>query len=471
MVTRGGLALLGVTLQGGVRFLTSFLVGRLTSPASLAVVSSGISLANILSLTWPTSTGGAASRFIARARGEGGNPEAVARFLGVRSLQAIVVLGLSSIPLWVLIGGDVGQSWVIALLVAGYSGYAFARGVHFGAGQSSRQIKWDLVTSTLGVAGLLGMLLAGASPIYVLVPLGLAYLAYSCACWPWGARGEVNSDLRRELDSFVAWASLGTLASAGFVQFAMVTAVVVAGRHEAGMFAAAMALAAPAAMIANSLSMVLFPSMAEALGRGDHRGMENQLDRSTALLGVLVVAIFGVLVVGARPLVHIVWGHAYAPTAALIPALLVPGLLRSLAAPSQGAISTAGRGGVVYSSMASVAGFMIGATVWWKMPADWGVEGVALGYALGTAVIAVAIYVKAWRDHGQHWGRASVRWCGAILLMTGLNVLLQRAELPLAYDAALAVCFVAIWLVWVRYDALAAVRLLLRRSGSAPSEP
>lgn len=78
MVTRGGLALLGVTLQGGVRFLTSFLVGRLTSPATLAVVSGGISLANILSLTWPTSTGSAASRFIARARGEGGNPEAEA---------------------------------------------------------------------------------------------------------------------------------------------------------------------------------------------------------------------------------------------------------------------------------------------------------------------------------------------------------------------------------------------------------
>lgn len=467
MVKRGGMALVGVVLQGAVRFLASFLVGRLTSPASLAVVSSGMSLANILALTWPTSTGGAASRFIARARGEGGQggPDAIARHLGTRTLQSVAVLALLALPGWFLIGGTWREAPIIALLVAGYSGYAFTRGVHFGSGQANRQVKWDLLTSSLAITGVLTVLLLGASPIYVLLPLGGAYLIYTCACWPWKARGRVPRETRREIDGFVAWASLGTLASAGFVQFAMVAAVVIGGRSEAGMFAAAMALAAPAAMIANSLSMVLFPSMAEALGRGDRGSMEAQLNRSTALLGVLVVSIFGVLVVGARPLVHVVWGDAYAGTAALIPALLVPGLLRSLAAPSQGAISTASRGGVVYSSLASVLGFAVGGLIWFLMPRAWGVEGVALGYAVGTSVIAIAIYIKAWRDHHQAWWGSSARWVVSAMAMIGLNLLLQRLELPLVYDAAVAVCFVGCWAIWARDEALVVARLLLRKPG------
>lgn len=468
MAKRGALAFVGVALQGAVRFLSSFLVGRLTSPASLAVVSSGMSLANLFSLAWPTSTGAAASRFVARARGQGerGDPAAVAHFLGLRLIQSVVVLALAVAPAWVLLGGSWGEALIIAVLVAGYSGYAYTRGVHFGAGQADRQIKWDLLTSSIGVFGVVVVLVIGAPPILVLLALGSAYLLYTAACWPWSARGYVDRETRREIDAFVAWGSLGTLASAGFVQFAMITAVVVAGHGDAGLFAAAMTLAAPAAMVANSLSMVLFPSMAEAFGRGDRRSLEMQLDRSTRLLSVLLVCIFGLLVIGARPLVVIVWGQDYAGTAGLLPLLLVPGMLRSLAAPSQGAISTTTSEGIVFSSVASVVGFVVGGTLWLFMPSSWGVTGVAVGYALGTTLIALAIYVKAWRDQHQEWWGMSLRLALVTVGMSALSLVLGRLGLSMVYDVALALVFVAGWLLWVRTDAASALRLLSRRVSS-----
>lgn len=466
LARRGGLAFVGVALQGVVRFLSSFLVGRLTNPASLAVVSSGMSLANILSLVWPTSTGGAASRFVARARGEGdlGDPSAVARFLGLRTLQAVTVLAALAVPGWVLTGGSWTEAPIIAVLVAGYSGYAFTRGVHFGAGQASRQVKWDLLTSSVGIAGVLIVLLLGVRPIFVLLALAVAYLVYTLACWPWSATGSISRPLRREIDAFVAWGSLGTLASAGFVQFAMIMAVVVAGRAEAGQFAAAMTLAAPAAMVANSLSMVLFPSMAEALGRGDVRALEKQLDRSSRMLAVLVVCIFGVLVIGARPLVAIVWGDAYEEAAGLIPLLLVPGMLRSLAAPSQGAVSTSSSRGIMFASLASVFGFIMGATVWVVIPSSWGVMGIGMGYAIGTTVIAAALYVKAWRDHRQAWWGLTTRLVAATGSMTLISLSLTRLEFPVVYDVLIALVFVVGWLVVVRADARSVLGLVLRRT-------
>lgn len=470
MLKRGGLAFLGVVLQGLVRFLASFLVGRWTSPASLAVVSSGLSLANVLALTWPTSTGGAASRFVARARGEGerGDPEAVARFLGVRTLQAMGVLALAAIPSWILLGGSWADSFIIAALVVGYSGYAFTRGVHFGAGQATRQVKWDLLTSSCGIAGVVTILALDQSPILVLLSLAVAYGIYTLACWPWGVRGRLGRSLRRELDAFVAWASVGTLASAGLVQFAMLVAVAVAGHEEAGLFAAAMVLAAPAAMVANSMSTVLLPSMSEAFGKRDHERVDAQLDRSTRLFSVVVVCIFGFLVVGSRPLVGIVWGDQYSETAMLIPLLLVPGMLRSLAAPSQGAISTTSSRGVVFSSLASIAGLCAGSALWLVMPQKWGVMGVAVGFALGTTLIATSIFVKAWHDHRQRWLGLSFRVVLATLAMVVLNFALGQVQLPLVCDALVAVGFVCGWLIVVRADAYWVLEVVRRGTSVSP---
>lgn len=461
---RGGQALLSVVLQGGVRFLTSFLVGRFTNPANLALVSSGMSLANLLALAWPTTVGAAASRFIARSRGEGSDINAVANFMGIRTLQSSALLSLGAVPIWMLLGGSAAEGLIVAFLVTTFSCYSFTRGVHYGAGQTSRQLKWDVLTSSVSICGVLLVLLASLPSILVLGVLAFSYGAYALACWPWGARGSLARPTRREIDAFVAWGSLGTVASAGFAQFAMLVAVATAGRAEAGQFAAAMVLAAPAAMIANSLAQILFPTMAEAFGRGDRAAVDQQLDKSTRVLAAVMVLIFGVVVISARPLVQGLWGSHYSDAAMLIPLLLLPAMLRSVASPSQGAISIASRGGIAYSSLVSVVGSGFGAAVWTFMPDAWGVTGVAAGYALGTTLIAAAVYVRAWLRHQQGWTLLTTTLVAVTALIGATSWQLVYQSPPLAVDLALALSFAAGWCLLQRRQIAQMVKLVRKRS-------
>lgn len=444
MALRGLHALVGVVLQGGQRFLAVFLVGRMTNPATLAHVSSGLSVANVLALAWPATQGAGASRFIARARGEGSDANAVARFMSVRLIQVTSFLSLLAVPIWCLLGGGLLEGLLVAALMATYSIYTFTRGVHLGAGQSKRQLSWDLITSTASLVGVFVILQSSVPPIGVLGALACGYGVYSLACFPWRAKGAIGRDLRTEIDGFVAWGSLGTVASAGFVQFAMIVSVAVAGRGEAGQFAASMALAAPAAMVANSLASVLYPSMAEAFGRGDREHVRRQLDLATRTLIAVMVAIYGVLIVGARPVVEVVWGHQYADAATVIPFLLVPNMLRSIASASMTAVSSS-PGGIAFATKSSLSGFAVGVLIWGVAAQPWGVLGVGLGYAVGTTAIAAALYVRAWRELDQQWMKETV----TLVVVTGVMSLL--ALLQALWGAGpwtgvlLATVFAAVW--------------------------
>src|SRR3954469_17933400 len=73
---RGVLSTIGIGVQGLLRFTISVIVGRVGGPAVLGVVNSAISGALFLSLLWPASSGAAASKFVARARGAGDDEEA-----------------------------------------------------------------------------------------------------------------------------------------------------------------------------------------------------------------------------------------------------------------------------------------------------------------------------------------------------------------------------------------------------------
>lgn len=463
VVRRGAQTFLSIALQGGVRFFTSFLVGRFGNPATLALVTSGVSLANLLALAWPTTVGAAASRFIARARGEGSSINAVARFMALRTMQSAFVLSCCALPIWLYLGGTVVEGIIVALLVATFSGYTFSRGVHYGAGQTSRQLKWDVLTSAAALIGVTVVLLTPLPSMVVLLALAAGYGVYTLACWPWQARGTLDRATRREIDGFVAWGSAGTVASAGFAQFAMLVAVAVAGRTEAGQFAAAMVLAAPAAMLANSMAQVLFPSMAEAFGRGDAGSVRRQLDQATKVLTAVMVLIFGVLVVGSRPLVHLLWGSRYADAAVIIPLLLLPAMMRSIASPSQGAISISSRGGIAYSSVTSVAGALAGATVWVLMPSAWGVIGVAAGYALGTTLIAAVLYVRAWRQHQQGWTVLTSVLIAGTITMAVLSWELNERSPSLWVDVIVALAFAAGWCLLQRRQIRQTVALVRRR--------
>ena len=195
MRSRALLSTVGVGVQGGLRFTSSVLVGRLGGAALLGVVNSAISTAMFLALLWPTSSGSAASKFVARARGAEQWEEvaAVAAHLGRRTMGVTVLLALLGVLAWVTVGhGDLTGGLCVGALVLGYSGYSFVRGVQFGAGQVQRATVWDVLSSAVGLVGLLTALVVGARGPALLLPLAVGYSVYAAAGWPRGAHGRLR---------------------------------------------------------------------------------------------------------------------------------------------------------------------------------------------------------------------------------------------------------------------------------------
>jgi putative peptidoglycan lipid II flippase len=446
---RGGLySTIGLVAQGILRFATSFLVGHLAGKTVLGVVATAIATSLTLALLWPTTTGSAASKFLARARGEDNleRAHATAAHLRMRTLQAGILLGAVSVPIWLLI--DAG-SWPDALCVAAltiaYSGYSFTRGIQFGAGQVPRATLWDVTSVAIGLAGLVVLLLAGVRNIALVLPLVATYGLYTLAGWPYAGRGKPERTLRRELDGFVALGAIGSLASTGFLQLSQVAAKLTAGDTDAGQYASAIALATPASLLAASLTLVLLPSMSEAVGRNDLSAFKARTDGATRGLAVALVAIFGAIMVGSRLIVGVVWGEKFAGAEKLLPVLAAAVLAINLCVASVNALNSRSQRGMVINTVASFTGMGVGVVLWVVVAPHLGLAGVALGYLCGTVVTAIIPVVTVWRRDGHRWGLLYGKVLLGVLLAGGLVVAEHLWRLPLLLDPVFALGFLVVW--------------------------
>ncbi|GAA1830322.1 hypothetical protein GCM10009772_05050 [Pseudonocardia alni subsp. carboxydivorans] len=450
-LTRGGLlAMIGLLSQGVLRFATSWLVGRIAGQAELGIVASAIAAATILALLWPTSTGSAASKFLARARGAESldQARAIAAHLRRRMVTTLILLAVAAIPVWVMLdGGTVAGAFVVALLTVGYSGYSFTRGVQFGTGQIMRATGWDVLCVGLGLVALTLMLVSGVRGVALVLPLAVAYAVYAVAGWPFGDRGRPNRQERRELDGFVALGAVGSLASAGFLQLSQIAARIVSGDVGAGEYAAALALATPASMLAVSLTLVLLPTLSETLGRADDKAFRARTDHATRMLTVVVVPIFGGIALASRPIIQLIWGGAYAGAAPILLILSLAVLCTNLGVVAVNALTASSQQGMRINVGAGLGGMVIGTAVWLVAAPVLGGIGVALGYLCGTVVLAAVPVAVTWY-RGQHrWTGLYLKVTAAFLVIVALHVAVSLTSLPAWLDAVAALVFVAQWVL------------------------
>ncbi len=445
----------GLIAQGLLRFATSLLVGHLAGSTVLGQVASAIAMSLTLALIWPTATGNAASVFLARARGAEKPEElrSTAAHLRMRTMQTGLVLGAVCIPLWMLVDGGTWQSALsAAALTITYSGYSFTRGIQFGAGQVVRATLWDVTSVVLGLGCLVVLLLAGVRSTALVVPLVLTYGLYTLAGWPYGARGRVGRDRRRELDSYVALGAVGTLATGGFLQLSQVAAKLAAGDTDAGQYASAIALATPASMLAVSLTLVLLPSLSEAYGRGDLDHVRAQTDRAMRGLVVTMVAIFCSIMVCSRLIVGVVWGSEFAEAQRLLPVLVVAVLATNLGVASVNALNAKSRWGIAVNMFSSVGGMLLGVAVWVFLAPHVGLIGVAIGYLCGTASMVIVPIAVVWRQDGHRWGLLFGKVAVGVAVASGIVVLENAADLPMLLDPAFALGFLVLWWLLNRAD-------------------
>jgi O-antigen/teichoic acid export membrane protein len=477
LVARGLLSMLGLVSQGATRVVTNLLIGRAGGPATLGLVASTISAAQFAALMWPASIGSAAAKFVAQARGQGDylGAQAVAAHLARRTAASALVLATATAGVWVLVlhrPASVGA--LVGLLVLGYAGQSLASGIHYGAGSVARLTRWDIVVSLIGILGVGALLVTGEGGLTLLGPLALAALLQTVTCWPWTARGRPDRRLRREMDLFVTITTIGTLASSGFYQLSIVAAGAVSGPVGAGHYAAVVVLATPLLILTASLSLVLFPTLAEAVGRADQEGVREHLDTATRAICLILVPLVGVLALCDRSVMRIVWGPSFEVETGLFGLIMGAVFVGAVAVPSVNYLSTHSQRGAAFGTAVSVVGLTIGVAIWVSLGPALGIVGVALGYLLGKTCFATTVMVVTARRLKLDWRLLAIRLFVAAAALLIWSIVQTRTTVPLWADPLAAASFLAGWFVLSSQDTrrfAMLVRSVGRQSAtSAPSE-
>ncbi|MHA7305442.1 lipopolysaccharide biosynthesis protein [Arthrobacter sp. TMN-49] len=440
---------MGTASQGLVRFLYSVLIGRFVGVSALNNVNAAMSVSLLLSLLWPTSSGQAATRYVAQMRGEGrmDQAQAVANYLGRRMLGSAVVLGLATVAICLtVLHSDLATALCAGVLLLGYAAWSFTRGVQYGAGQIAVAAVWDVASSAAALIMLTLVLFFHLNAI-LLIPLALSYGAYGIVCWPRKSGTAIDGTLLGQMNRFVAYGVLGTLSSTGLLQLSMLGAHLVGTELEGGYYAAALSLATPATMLARTLNQVLFPVMAEAGGRGDASTMRGHTDMVARGMVVVMVPVFGTMALASPVILWVLYGEKFAGAADLLPVMLVAVMFTTLPVAAINRLNSIGIRGAKFVSLVSAGGLIVAVLLWLVLSPVYGVMGIALGYLVAALLTASVLIGACWKLDRQRWLALYAKAIAGVLVIGGGVVATVALKPPFWVGISMAVIFAALWCV------------------------
>lgn len=421
-------SMLGIAGLGLTRLAYSTLIGRTGPPGRLAEVNAQVSLTLVATFVTAAATGRGASKFIALVRTRDGLPAAAAvrRNLArwtvlVTAVALLVLAGLGRLLLPAASLADLG--WVCALTAA-YAAYTFTKSVLYGYGLAHRyavlEIASDVATVLLTVVALTwadGVLLAPLVVGYTL------FAALARRAVPRVRPGPMPA-LGSELGGFVAYTALGTVASQGLFQVAMLVARHVTGETQAGWYAAAMSLVTPAFFVPRALALAFFPAAAEAVGRGDVGSLARHTDAVTRVLAVTMLPAFALAAMLGGTALRLVFGAGYAGGAVAFAVLVAATFCYVVAVPAVNALSAQTLALARVPPLASVGGVLLATAVWVALAGRFGAAGIAAGYLAGTLSQAGVPLVLAFRRLGIRWGARFARLggCAAVAVAATVTV-------------------------------------------------
>lgn len=382
-------ATLGVLVQGVVRFAYTTWIGNTSSV--LAEVSAVLSLAVYFSLFWSAGAGVAAMRFIPAAQHGGPAQGGVLRLLRRSFWVASALAAVISFPLSYYFTGDIASAAAGTLLVVSYGAYTFSRGTLLGFGRATRATVLDIVSAAVAFGVLLAVTSGGAHWA-LLLPLSVGYGLYGFMAWPRQSGDPLPAHQRKQVLSFTGYAIFGLVAAGGLLPAVMLFVQAFDVKEKADLFAAALTLATPANMLAQSLNQVLVQYFSGRFG-ADPRQTHRQAAIIFGLSVIGFVVIFGVLIVLAPWLMSIVFPGRYEGGVPTLQLLLAIVAVSSLTSVPGAYLMASGRHRAysVASFCATVSGV---AAMAFLAPAH-GLGGAIAGFAAGSVLSAASVTVLA----------------------------------------------------------------------------
>lgn len=452
---RSALAIATKVAPGLATLAINVLIGRVGGVALLGLTQTAMSTATLLSLLYPAPAAAAASRFVsaAVAVGEKSRATRIASYLARRVLIATACFVLAILVVAALFQILSASLLIVTCIITlGISFRVFIEGLHFGGGEGRRLAKWSVAIALFGVTGTLAMLGVGVRDAWVIAPMAAANLLFVALSWPARSPYHLSSAERRDMREFIWLGTVGTLASAGFVQATTLVAVATAGITFAGEYAAALTLSAPLAIFSVAISATLFPALSALTAGKDLRAVRSHITQATSLIVTIMGLAVGAIFILADPVVALIWGPDFSRTSWIVLFLLTSTLGTAVAVPAVTSLTSSSNRGMRISALSSLTGSAAGAVVW-VITIPWSAEvGVMSGYMVAALLSASIPYFVAWRKYRLPWFGQTLQLFLLVLGSWTFAVLFEMAVLPVGLIPVVACGVLSGWMFIRRVD-------------------
>ncbi|MET3162626.1 UNVERIFIED_ORG: O-antigen/teichoic acid export membrane protein [Arthrobacter sp. UYEF10] len=383
----------GVLAQGAARFAVTMLVGRYF-PERLGETSSILSLSQYITLFWPAPAGLAATRFLGQYTSSDDKHAGIISLLSRTVWLFTAGATLTTVPVAFFFSHDLATAIFSGLFVAAFGAYLFTRGALVGKGQVPKSTLLDVISSVATLLLLLTVLQAGLSSL-LLMPLALGFGLYALLAWPRHRSVALPRATRAEVLSFTRHNIYGMIAAGGLLPATMILVQLFA-RDSSDLFAAALTLATPANLLAQSITQVLIPHFASVPATLSHERRRSMWQLFLISVAAFV-AIFLTLVVLGPWLLEVVFPGKFAEGASTLGWLLAIVGAQSCAAVPTAILLASGR-------QKTYAGICFGATVSGTVTMAlgiplFGLAGALIGFAVGAVGSSAAICLTGLRPN------------------------------------------------------------------------
>ena len=231
-----------------------------------------------------------------------------------------------------------------------------------------------------------------------------------------------------------------------------------------GQYSAAVSIATPASMLSSSMLVALAPAVARMFTAGDMAGMKRQLDSILRVMVLMFLPVFGVGILWAPYVIHVLYNARAEEFTGAVPLLIV--LFFAVSATSFNASNSRLNGGESWGVRALAAcnalGLILGvATVLWWGP-RLGVMAAAMGYLVGCLISAVGPLIIVWVHDRMKWSGLMLRVVlGYVLILAGLWLVFTHQGVLVTVLATVG--FLALWCAISWRDLAPRVAMVRRR--------
>ncbi len=394
---------IALAFTGLTRVIYSIAIAKSFNADILGQMNLIISIAMLLSLVISIITESSAAKFLSEFSSDLDRRNIFSlllRWLLFGSL--ILIVATYSLHNYILRYIQIDRSvFIISLpLIFLISAHHFYRGCFYGLNAIDKYLKLELLS-----AALFFLVLGAVISIWrqnFLWPFLAYYLLFTLLgainfkeyFWP----SKKSFALGRYIGIYGIVAAIGTLASTSKAYIANISIGIYLSPEQVGFYSAAISITTILMYAPTILGRVLLPTISSSYGAGDFHTIKKLLDITTIWLSLAVLFLGGISIILSKEILMLLFTPAFSDAAFSLQMLILDLCLATMALPAVSAL--VGTKYVRIPASSAIFGTFVSIIVWPYLIPNFGIDGAATGYIIGTIICTIVIlfYAKKYFD-------------------------------------------------------------------------